>query len=209
MGWEPPIHKNGLWAKLNRVLLAKIVGSVSPGERIFIVVDDDFWEEVSKELRIQAHEIKEFVVDMLRDDWRIAFRVDAELQDPMVFPLIAVQLYAAFRMRKEGAYGQNAYNPRLLEIFGKQGEVVWLQEQYRLYQERTWKTAQEILEHLDYQFPIPSSKHGAGRYTQYPRLHTLLNQQDLPISCGHTSDTPILNVGIRRGLFFEYPSKSA
>ncbi len=167
------------WSSLNRAVKDVALEGYSPGERVFIVVDDYFWERVAAKIDSEPAKVSDFLAHELKESWRVALRAADNGGQSMVFPLVALQLFAAHKMRKEGDYGANAYNPRLLEILSKQGDVAWLQEQYRYYQDTTWKETQSAIEGLDYLFPIPPETSGTGRYVQYPRLHALLNEQDL------------------------------
>ena len=145
------------------------------GSSLIMSIDDIAVKDFCSKSNISEDDLKNEIQNIFRVSWNYALQEYENI--PNMFGFVAIQIYIAHLMDKDGKYTAGEYNPRLSDYIGSTPNK--LQFLYRNHQDAIWSELNKWITNNNFISTIPKARTGKGRYISYPLSQVLLNRKDL------------------------------
>lgn len=175
--YESKMNVMSIYGDFNEYIYQQFFGDENVGQFICLSVDDSFISQFCSKKGIHLAYYKSAIIQELGKDWSNVITVSDINDIPRYLGLLAIQVYAAYLMRRDSLHSERAYNPRIIELLGLNGDYE-LQALYRVHQNDVWARFKDWCAYKGYFVELPTPTTGMRCFIQYPISQALLNQED-------------------------------
>lgn len=175
--YESKMNVMSIYGDFNEYIYLHFFGDENVGQFICLSVDDSFINQFCSKKDIDLLYYKSAIMQELGKDWSNVITASDIDGMPKYLGLLAIQVYAAYLMRKDSLHSERAYNPRMIELLGLNSDYE-LQSLYRAHQNDVWARFKDWCAYKGYLVELPSPTTGMRCFIQYPISQALLNQED-------------------------------
>lgn len=166
-----------IYEDFNKYVYRELFGAENIGQFICLSVDETFINHFCSKKDISLSCYKSAIAEELGKDWSKVMIIEGTDQIPGYLGLLAIQVYAAYLMRKDSLHSERAYNPRMMELLGLNSDYE-LQSLYRAFQNEVWSLFKDWCSYKGFLVELPKPTTGMRCFIQYPISQALLNQED-------------------------------
>jgi len=164
-----------VYKNLNKFIYDEFFGKKIRTKIVFMTIDEFKMEEFLRSSNLTQKDLEKCISRLFADNWEDVIKKDNDI--PLMFGLISIQIFVAYKMHKDNEYTENAYNPRLAGYLKIDEQT--LQKLYSKYQDKLWAYLKEWTKANGYDVNIAEPSCNTRRYVKYPLMHSLLNIEDL------------------------------